>query len=94
MEEKRAGILYNDTVDQDVAQLGSAFEGQNGTGSNPVIPTYSSPLGSNEGSIEMDSNWIYIFSFYETIYIQCIGGTKRILFLYFTVVSTVIRKRS
>jgi hypothetical protein len=92
VEEKRAGILYNDTVDQDVAQLGSV--GQNFTGSNPVIPTYSSPLGSNEGSIEMDSNWIYIFSFYETIYIQCIGGTKIILFLYFTVVSTVIRKRS
>ncbi|GKB76053.1 hypothetical protein Tco_0942948 [Tanacetum coccineum] len=29
---------------------------KNLTGSNPVIPTYSSPLGSHEGSIEIDSD--------------------------------------
>lgn len=64
VEEKRAGILYNDTVDQLKGMsrsLVAPLRVKNVTGSNPVIPTYSSPLGSNEGSIEIDSNWIYIF---------------------------------
>jgi hypothetical protein len=46
VEENRAGILYNGV--------------KNFTGSNPFIPTYSSPLGSNEGSVEIDSD-IHIF---------------------------------
>ena len=52
-----AGILYNDhrrPIERDVAQLGSAFV--LGTSRVPILSflPITSPLGSNEGSIEID----------------------------------------
>ena len=62
--ENKAGILYNDhrtPIERDVAQLGSAFCFGYKMSRVPILSflPITSPLGSNEGSIEIDSNWTY-----------------------------------
>lgn len=83
--ENRAGILYNETVDQrDVAQLGSAFvlgtKYHHGRIVEPVIPTYSSPLGSHEGSIEINSD-IHHFHFMR-LYASLVLGVQKSSFSF------------
>jgi hypothetical protein len=57
--ENRAGILYNDTrrpIERDVAQLGRFGYSTKCHGFQSRHP-YPSPLGSNEESIKINSNW-------------------------------------
>lgn len=58
--ENRAGILYNDhrrPIERDVALLGSAFVLGTKCHGSSFLPI-TSPLGSNEGPIEIDSNLV------------------------------------
>ena len=93
--ENRAGILYNDhrrPIERDVAQLGSAFV--LGTKCHGFQSCHSYLLLLLWAVTRDPLRSIQIgYTYFDYIHARCVLGVQKESF-FFTVVSTVIRKRS